>query len=146
MTATNNTSRRNFLRAGGAFATVAGLSRFGLMNAFAQNAPDYKALVCVFLFGGNDSHNMLIPQSQAAFNAYKSIRGSLALPDANAKLIPVSAANARRTSAMRSSSASQLGAASSGKRSAPTSMASASTPTIPKAVSGRRTASRRRCS
>ena len=63
------------------------------MNAFAQNAPDYKALVCIFLLGGNDSHNMVVPQSQAAFNAYKAIRGSLALPDGNAKLLPVSAAD-----------------------------------------------------
>src|ERR1017187_5512104 len=86
-----NTSRRNFLRIGGAFATAAGFSRFGLMNAFAQGAANYKAVVCFFLFGGNDSHNMLVPQSQAAFNAYKSIRGSLALPDGNAKLLPVSA-------------------------------------------------------
>jgi uncharacterized protein (DUF1501 family) len=88
-----NTSRRNFLRIGGAFATAAGFSRFGLMNAFAQGAANYKALVCVFLFGGNDSHNMVVPQTQAAFNAYKSIRGSLALPDGNAKLLSVSAKN-----------------------------------------------------
>src|SRR5882757_4157086 len=93
MTTPNHSSRRNFLRAGGAFAATAGFSRFGLMNAFAQNAPDYKALVCIFLFGGNDSHNMLIPQSQSAFNAYKAIRGSLALPDSNAKLLPITAAD-----------------------------------------------------
>ena len=86
-----NTTRRNFLRYGGAFATAAGFSRFGMMNALAQGTSNYKALVCVFLFGGNDSHNMLVPQSQAAFDAYKSIRGSLALPDANTKLLPVSA-------------------------------------------------------
>src|ERR1039457_4569429 len=36
---------------------------------------------------------MVVPQSQAAFNAYKSIRGSLALPDGNAKLLAVSAKN-----------------------------------------------------
>jgi uncharacterized protein (DUF1501 family) len=88
-----NTSRRNFLRFGGAFATAAGFSRFGLMNAFAQGASNYKALVCVFLFGGNDSHNMVVPQSQSAFNAYKAIRGSLALPDGNAKLLAVTAGN-----------------------------------------------------
>ena len=91
MTDKHNHSRRNFLRSAGALATVAGFSRFGLMNAFAQSASNYKALVCVFLFGGNDSHNMLVPQSPAAFNAYKTIRGSLALPDGNAKLLPVSA-------------------------------------------------------
>ena len=88
-----NSSRRNFLRSAGTLASLAGFSRFGMMNALAQSSSNYKALVCVFLFGGNDSHNMLVPQSAAAFNAYKSIRGSLALPDGNAKLLPVSAAN-----------------------------------------------------
>ncbi|HEY2019298.1 MAG TPA: DUF1501 domain-containing protein [Bryobacteraceae bacterium] len=88
-----NTSRRNFLRLGGAFATAAGFSRFGMMNALAQSAPSYKALVCVFMAGGNDSHNMVVPQSPTAYNAYKSIRGSLALPDGNAQLLPVTAVN-----------------------------------------------------
>jgi len=86
------TSRRHFLRTG-AFAAAAGFSRFGMMNAFAQSASNYKALVCIFLFGGNDSHNMVVPQSQTAYNAYKTIRGSLALPDGNAKLLPVTAQN-----------------------------------------------------
>jgi len=86
-----STTRRNFLRLSGAATAAAGFSRFGLMNAFAQNAPDYKALVCVFLFGGNDSHNMVVPQAQSAYNAYKTIRGSLALPDGNAKLLAVTA-------------------------------------------------------
>ena len=93
MTINTHTSRRNFLRASSAFAAGAGFSRFGMMNALAQGAPNYKALVCVFLFGGNDGHNMVVPQTQAAFNAYKTIRGSLALPDGNAKLLPVSALN-----------------------------------------------------
>src|SRR5215470_7861803 len=83
----NTSSRRNFLR----IASAAGLSRFGRMNAYAQTASNYKALVCIFLFGGNDSHNMVVPQSQTAYNAYKTIRGSLALPDTNAKLLPITA-------------------------------------------------------
>jgi uncharacterized protein (DUF1501 family) len=87
-----NHTRRNFLR-WGAFAATAGFSRFGMMNALAQSSSNYKALVCIFLFGGNDSHNMVVPQSQAGYNAYQSIRGSLALPDANAKLLPVTAVN-----------------------------------------------------
>ena len=45
----------------------------------AQNGPDYRALVCVFLFGGNDSNNTVIPMDDANFQAYTSIRGSLAL-------------------------------------------------------------------
>jgi uncharacterized protein (DUF1501 family) len=75
----------------GAFATAAGFSRFGMINALAQSASNYKALVCVFLFGGNDSHNMVVPQSAAGFNAYRTARGSLALPDNNTTLLPVTA-------------------------------------------------------
>jgi uncharacterized protein (DUF1501 family) len=83
-----NTSRRDFLKFAGAF-TAAGFSRFGLMNAFAQDSSNYKALVCIFLMGGNDSHNMVVPQTQSALNAYTSIRGPLALPDGSAQLMPV---------------------------------------------------------
>jgi len=91
MTHSMHATRRTFLRRAGALTTVAGFSRFGLMNALAQNASDYKALVCIFMLGGNDSHNMLVPQSPAAYTSYLQIRGSLALPDGNAKLLPVSA-------------------------------------------------------
>jgi uncharacterized protein (DUF1501 family) len=59
------------------------------MNAFAQSATDYKALVCVYLFGGNDGNNVIVPQTQANYNAYKAIRLGLALPDTSAKLLPV---------------------------------------------------------
>jgi uncharacterized protein (DUF1501 family) len=66
------------------------LARFGWMNALAQqNPPDYKALVCLFLVGGNDGHNTIVPLTQAAFNTYKAARGSLALPDGNGPLVPV---------------------------------------------------------
>ncbi|MGC6464483.1 MAG: DUF1501 domain-containing protein [Akkermansiaceae bacterium] len=41
---------------------------------------DYKALVCVFLAGGNDSFNMLTPKGGEAYDAYAGARGSLALP------------------------------------------------------------------
>ncbi|MBN8249687.1 MAG: DUF1501 domain-containing protein, partial [Verrucomicrobia bacterium] len=80
-------SRRSLLRGAGAAAL---LSRLGRMNALAQSAAtDYRALVCVFLFGGNDGHNTVIPLTQAAFNAYRAGRGSLALPDSNGPLLPV---------------------------------------------------------
>ncbi len=87
-----NSSRRTFLRlsTGGAIS-AAGLARFGLMNAYAQQATDYKALVCIFLFGGNDGHNTVVPQVSSEYNAYKSIRGSLALPGTDAKLLAVTA-------------------------------------------------------
>jgi uncharacterized protein (DUF1501 family) len=84
-------SRRDFLKttccsAAAGFA-AASFSRFGLVNALAQNATDYKALVCVFLFGGNDSNNMVIPYDTTGYNAYKSARGGLAL--AQGSLLPI---------------------------------------------------------
>ena len=82
-------TRREFFK----LATLAGLSQFGAVNALAQAATDYKALVCIFMFGGNDGNNMVIPQTQSEFNAYKSIRGSLAVPDGNAKLLPIAVKN-----------------------------------------------------
>lgn len=80
-------SRRSLLKGIGATAM---LTRFGWMNALAQaNPPDYKALVCIFLVGGNDGHNTIVPLTQSEFDAYKAARGSLALPDGNGPLLPV---------------------------------------------------------
>ena len=53
----------------GAAAFAAGVARFGLINAFAQGS-DYRALVCVFLAGGNDGNNMVIPTTATEYNAY----------------------------------------------------------------------------
>lgn len=90
----SNSSRRSFLRlATGGAVSAAGLARFGLMNAYAQPATDYKALVCIFLFGGNDGHNTVVPQVSSEYNAYKQIRGSLGLPGTDAKLLAVTAKN-----------------------------------------------------
>lgn len=41
---------------------------------------DYRALVCVYLYGGNDAFNMLVPTSTALYNQYAAARGGLALP------------------------------------------------------------------
>src|SRR5579863_2855353 len=70
-------TRRGFIRVGSAAVGSLALRPFGLLPALAQNGPDYRALVCVFLFGGNDSNNTVIPMD--SFGAYSSIRGSLAL-------------------------------------------------------------------
>jgi len=70
-------SRRVFIRVGSAAVGSMALRPFGLLPALAQSGPDYRALVCVFLFGGNDSNNTVIPMD--SFAAYSSIRGSLAL-------------------------------------------------------------------
>jgi uncharacterized protein (DUF1501 family) len=84
-------SRRDFLKrtcctAAAGFA-AASFNRFGLVNALAQGTQDYKALVCVFLFGGNDSNNMIVPLSSSAYASYAQIRSVLALPQAS--LLPI---------------------------------------------------------
>ncbi len=57
-------------------------------NALAGGS-DYKALVCIFLAGGNDSFNMLVPRSSAEYSEYAAIRADLALPQGD--LIPLNA-------------------------------------------------------
>jgi uncharacterized protein (DUF1501 family) len=77
-------NRRSFIQyaslaAGG---SLVGLRPFGALNAFAQTAPasGYKALVCVFMFGGNDANNTLVPTDTAGYDNYATLRGPLALP------------------------------------------------------------------
>jgi len=84
-------NRRQFLKASGAGAAAAFSTYPG--GAFAQGigtgAPfdDYKALVCVFLFGGNDSFNMLVPRSDAEHLVYENSRQNLAI--AKEDLLPI---------------------------------------------------------
>ena len=81
-------TRREFLGR----AACAALGATGLMSAMgtlrlfnatlsAQGTPvnDHKALVCLFLFGGNDSNNMLVPYDQSNYDAYLGARGEIAL-------------------------------------------------------------------
>jgi len=88
---TNLITRRQWIGRLGGAALLTGLGR---VNALAQGAPpDYKALVCIFLLGGNDGHNTVVPLSASEFSAYKAARGSLALPDNNGALLQVQATN-----------------------------------------------------
>jgi len=86
-------SRREFIRqcafgAGAAFA----LERFGLIHALAQE-PDYKALICIFLNGGNDSDNMVIPyDNYAEYAAVRNSGANVQIPqDALLRITPPSA-------------------------------------------------------
>jgi uncharacterized protein (DUF1501 family) len=90
-------SRRDFMRlaccSAATASLVGGLSKFGLVSALAQSQTDYKALVCIFLFGGNDANNMIVPIDTNYAN-YASIRSNLAI--AQGSLLPLqigSAAN-----------------------------------------------------
>jgi uncharacterized protein (DUF1501 family) len=87
-------SRREFLRKSGCTAlSMAALAtsvrHFGMVDAMAQAGGGYKALVCVFLRGGNDANNMIIPNYTAGYDQYFAERGAqqLAIPRAN--LLPV---------------------------------------------------------
>ena len=73
-------TRREFLvRTGcaalGMAAFQAGLDKLGLISAYARPAAaDYRALVCVFLGGGNDGNSMIVPLDTAGFQAYSDAR------------------------------------------------------------------------
>ncbi len=73
--------RRSFIKYASlaAAGNIAGLKPFGALNALAAGATDYKALVCVFLYGGNDANNMIVPFDNTGYATYQSIRGPLAL-------------------------------------------------------------------
>lgn len=72
-------TRRQFIRMGAASVGTLALRPFSLLPALAQSGPDYRALVCVFLFGGNDSNNTIIPMDDTNYQAYMSARQGLAL-------------------------------------------------------------------
>jgi uncharacterized protein (DUF1501 family) len=100
-------SRRKFLKTSvcglTAAAMLASLDKFSLVNAMVQGqtnvATDYKALVCIFLNGGSDGNNMVIPYDDytvtggGTTNGYDNVRTSsgLAVPKsalANTRIIP----------------------------------------------------------
>jgi uncharacterized protein (DUF1501 family) len=96
-------SRREFIRqaacaAVGTAALTATIRDLRFMNAaVAQtNITDYKALVCVFLAGGNDSNNLILPTIQSEYNNYSAIRTPvLAIPLSGApfNILPLSPLN-----------------------------------------------------
>src|SRR5271155_1346269 len=77
-------SRRDFVRIGcctaASFGMTAALGRLNMIQAFAAPATDYRALVCIFLFGGNDSNNTTIPSDPAGYLTSSPTRANLALP------------------------------------------------------------------
>jgi uncharacterized protein (DUF1501 family) len=78
-------SRRRFLgqascAAVGTVALYNTVLNMGMFNTLACDAPNYKGLVCLFLSGGIDSFNMLVPRSQAEYDEYAAVRADLALP------------------------------------------------------------------
>ena len=95
-------SRRLFMRHASAMGALAGagaplaLNLLAAGTAAAQTAGDYKALVCIFLFGGNDAYNMVLstdgangaapPTAGSAWDIYSATRNQA--PDSIALLAP----------------------------------------------------------
>jgi uncharacterized protein (DUF1501 family) len=74
-------NRRKFLKTSSAAAVFAATPGLAYSQLVGGGAPfdDYRALVCVFLFGGNDSFNMLVPRSDAEYDVYQTSRQNLAI-------------------------------------------------------------------
>ncbi|MTV41173.1 DUF1501 domain-containing protein [Duganella radicis] len=89
----HNQSRRDFvskmLALAGGSSLPFSINLAAMGSAAAQTASDYKALVCVFLNGGNDHFNTVLTTDSESWNLYKRLRstseaGSIALPAAGA--------------------------------------------------------------
>jgi len=101
MTAANKTEnhgRRRFLQRAGALTALGLASRLDLVGAItaanAQAVSDYKALVCVFLFGGNDGNNTVVPFDNAGYNQYATVRpASSGINLAQSSLLPIQPVN-----------------------------------------------------
>ena len=104
-----NQSRREFLRAAGRLSIAGTAAPFALNlatigAAAAQTASDYRALVCVFLYGANDHNNTVIPFDTASYATYTGARAAIARP-MSALLpltpsVPLAGANAGRQFAL----------------------------------------------
>jgi uncharacterized protein (DUF1501 family) len=96
-----NAARREFLKRS-SLVSISGAATPWAMNlaaigeAAAQTATDYKAIVCIFLYGGNDYANTVTPYDTTNYNKYLSLRGAtLSHPQANlvnTALAPLAAA------------------------------------------------------
>ncbi len=86
-------TRRTFIRQ----AACAALTTSGLLNtifdlrrlsaAIIADTGDYKALICLFLYGGNDANNVIVPHDASGYASYAAARGVLSIPQAS--LLPL---------------------------------------------------------
>ena len=90
------TTRRTFIRQ----AACAALTTTGILNTILDlrrlsaaplDTSDYKALICLFLFGGNDANNVIVPHDASGYASYAAARGILAIPQAS--LLPLTLQN-----------------------------------------------------
>lgn len=109
-----NQSRRHFLHAASGLAAAAtaqgfsaplamGLAGIGALASQQASAADnsgYKALVCLFLAGGSDMHNWVVPADASGYADYAAVRRELAWPAARLQSISCSSQGSGRSFAM----------------------------------------------
>lgn len=84
--------RRWLIGSGTTLAAALGAGTLGnLLNVRPAYAADYKAVVCIFLYGGNDGMNMIVPTDTARYGQYAGVRAGLAIPKAS--LVPLAGVN-----------------------------------------------------
>lgn len=76
-------TRRRFLKRSAGLASLPFLSALTRTAEAAGPFGDYRAAVCVFLYGGADSHNIVMPTASSEWNAYVAKRGGIAQPQAS---------------------------------------------------------------
>ncbi len=93
-------NRRDFIKAlgAGALATTALTAAPTTFTAHAAGTSGYKALVCVFLFGGLDCHDLILPYDPSSYDQYAQLRSSLLTQQGStrqrASLLPLTSATA----------------------------------------------------
>lgn len=107
-----NPSRRHFFRTAGALATLlpgaraplalslAGLGALAAERAHAADTSGYKALVCLFMLGGNDSHNWLVPTDASGYADYARVRADLKWPTSRLQAVTTTRQAAGRSFGM----------------------------------------------
>ena len=89
-------SRRQFIAHSSALTVSSSLLNLAAASSVqAETLPDYKAMVCILLAGGNDSFNMLVPNDPDQYAEYSAIRSDLALPSADLLALPGTDGNGR---------------------------------------------------
>jgi len=93
-------TRRTFIRQ----AACAALGTTGLLSTIwdlrkvsaATMVGDYKALVCLFLYGGNDANNVLVPNDTTNYKIYSTARGALAVPRTSLRPLTIQTGDGRQ--------------------------------------------------
>jgi uncharacterized protein (DUF1501 family) len=97
----NQHGRRHFVQRMGALSALGLGAKLGVLDlvtaANAQTATDYRALVCIFLFGGNDGNNTVIPFDAAGYGQYSAVRTAASgIQLAQSSLLPIQPVSAGR--------------------------------------------------